>query len=159
MPGFGSMAEVPAAWLSAATIMSVLWASERLVSPILNLERTRHETQASLVVAFSLCETIAHHAGKDDISALDALSGARRELTALAKQLTAHANRPRPAVRVYAALRGYDLAQTALGLRKLSDSLVMSNGCRLVDREAVEAGLRLGRRYRFGHVVFRRALD
>jgi hypothetical protein len=148
MPGFGSIAGVPAAWLSAATVVTGLWIADRLLFPIADLKRTRREIQTSLLVAFSLRETVARLAGKDDVPALNALFDARKDLRAQARRLAVLADRPPVPIQVYAGVRGYDLAQAAQGLRKVSDSLVAPYGRPLVDRAAVEAGLRLGPRYR-----------
>ena len=146
MPGFGSTTGIPAAWVSVATVVSALWIGDRLISPISALEETRREIQASLVVAFSLRDTAARLAGKDDIDALNALSDARKDLRAQAEQLAGLAVQAPLPVRVYARVRGYNLAQAAHGLLRLSDSLVAPKGHRLADRATVIAGLRLGPR-------------
>lgn len=151
MPGYGSIAEVPAAWLSAATVMTGLWIGDRLISPVQKLRQCRREIEASLVVAFSLRDTVAGLAGKDDIDALNALSDARKDLKALAERLASFAHSSRLPVRVYSGIRGYNLTQAAEGLKRLSDSLVAASGRRLMDQATVMVGLRLGRRHSLRH--------
>ena len=63
-----------------ATVLTLLWIADRLLSPILELERCRREVCASLVVATSLSNNIARLAGRGDVDALNALRDARKGL-------------------------------------------------------------------------------
>jgi hypothetical protein len=144
MPGSVHPGSDLAGAASLATVLAGLWIGELLLSPILQLKLCRREVQASLVVAFSLRDTVARLAGSDDIEALNALSDARRDLREEAERLEALAKRPSPSLRFYLRLRGYRLGQAAQGLQRLSDSLVGERGRWSMDCTAVEAALRLG---------------
>ena len=131
--------EVPAAWLSAATVLAGLWIGDRVFSPISQLNQLRREIRASLVVALSLRDAAAEHTGKDHADALNALADARRDLAEEADRLDAMARRLPPPLRLYAAARGYNLAQAASALRRLSGSLAAPGGQRFVDMAVAEA--------------------
>src|SRR5690348_12579455 len=128
MPGYGSIAEVPAAWLSAAALIASSWIRDRLLSPVHQLKQCRREIEASLVAAFSLRDEVVRFTGQPGIEALNALSDACGDLREEAQRLDALANRPPLLLRLYAGVRRYDLRQAAQGLRWLSESLTTSNG-------------------------------
>jgi len=129
---------------SLATVLAGLWIGDRLLSPILRFEDCRREVHASLVVAFSLHDTVVRLAGKDDIEALDALADARRDLEEEAERLKALAGRRSPFIRLYLRLNGYRLMEAVQGLGDLSESLASGRGSQLTERAAVEAALGLG---------------
>jgi len=133
---------------SLATVLAGLWIGDRLLSPILRFEDCRREVQASLVVAFSLRDTVVRLAGKDDIETLGSLADARRGLEEEAERLEALARGRSPFFRPYLRLRGYRLMQAIQGLGRLSESLASGRGSLLTERAAVEAALGLlpGRR-------------
>jgi hypothetical protein len=149
MPGSVHPGSDLAGAASLATVLAGLWIGERLLSPILQFKLCRREVQASLVVAFSLRNTVARLAGNDDMEALNALSDARRDLREEAERLEALAKRPSLSLRLYLGLHGYRVKQAAQGLQRLSDSLVAERGRQLTDRAAVDVALRLtpGRRW------------
>jgi hypothetical protein len=129
---------------SLATVLAGLWIGDRLLSPIRHFKDCRREVQASLVVAFSLRDTVARLAGKGDIEALNALADARRDLEGEAERLEALARRRFPFLRLYLRLHGYCLEQAVQGLGRLSESLVPGRDRQLMERATVEAALRLG---------------
>ncbi|HXQ41590.1 MAG TPA: hypothetical protein VN821_09995 [Candidatus Udaeobacter sp.] len=133
-------------------MLAGLWIGDRLLSPIRRFEDCRCEVQASLVVAFSLRDTVVRLAGKDDIEALGALAEACRDLEEEAERLEAMARRRSPFFRFYLRLRGYRLMQAVQGLGRLSESLASGRGIQLTERAAVEAALRLGPERRSGLV-------
>jgi len=144
MPGSMHPGSDLAGAASLATVLAGLWIGDRLLSPIRGFQDCRCEVQASLVVAFSLRDTVVRLAGKDDIGALGALADARRDLEVEAERLEALARRRSPLFRLYLRLGGYRLIQAVQGLGRLSESLASGRGSQLTERAAVEAALRLG---------------
>ena len=152
MPGSIRPGSDLAAAASLATVLAGLWIGERLLAPVRRYEDCRREVRASLVVAFSLRDTVVRLAGKDDIEALSALADARRDLEGEAERLEVLA-RGRPSfLRLYSTLRGHRLDQAIRGLRRLSESLASGRGRQLEERARVEAALRLSPRHRSGFV-------
>src|ERR1700752_4720967 len=143
MPGYAPLGVVPAAAASMATVLALLWIADRLLSPILELERCRREVCASLVVATSLTNNIARLAGRGDVDALNALRDTRKDLARKANQVAAFRGRQSISFRIYVVIRGYDLANASRGLMRLAASVVEPHGERLVDRAIVQAGLRI----------------
>ena len=135
---------------SLATVLAALWIGDRLLSPIRQFQDCRREVQASLVVAFSLRDTVLRLAGSDDIAALDALADARRDLEEEAERLTALALRRSPSLGLYLKLYGVSLREAVQSLRGLSGALASGRGRQLMERAAVEDALRLGARHRSG---------
>ena len=144
MPGSVHPGSDLAGAASLATVLAGLWIGDRLLSPIRRFEDCRREVQASLVVAFSLRDTVVRLAGKDDIEALNALADARRDLGGEAERLEALVRRRPPFLGFYLRLRGYRLERAVQSLKQLSESLVSGRGGQLMERAAVEAALRLG---------------
>ena len=142
MPGHSSLSSISAG-LSLATVLTCLWIADRLLSPILELERCRRGIHASLVVASALSNNIAQLAGRGDVDALNALRETRKDLAREADQLSSFQTRPSIPLRVYVGVRGYDLPEAAKALMRLGVSLFASSRERLADRGAVEAGLKL----------------
>jgi len=120
-----------------------LWITDRLLSPILELERCRREVCASLVVVTSFSNNVARLAGRGDVDALNALRDTRMDLARKANQVAALQGRQSISIRIYVVIRGYDLANASRGLRQLAASVVEPHGERLVDRAIVQAGLRI----------------
>lgn len=144
MPGSVHSGSDLAGAASLATVLLGLWIGERLLLPILQLKDCSREVQASLVVAFSLRNTVACLAGNDDIGALDALGDARRDLSEEAERLEALAGRSSPLLRLYLWSHGYRLELAVHALRRLSNSRVAERESWLMNQAAVEAALRLG---------------
>ena len=131
------------AGVSLATVLTCLWIADRLLSPILELERCRRGIRASLAVASTLSNNIARLAGRGDVDALNALSETRKDLARKADRLSSLQTRSSIPLRLYIGVRGYDLAEAARALMRLGGSLFASTRERLADRAAVEAGLKL----------------
>ena len=131
------------AGVSLATVLTCLWIADRLLSPILELERCRRGIHASLVVASALSNNIAQLAGRGDVDALNALRETRKDLAREADQLSSFQIRSSIPLRVYVGVRGYDLSEAAKALMRLGVSVFASARERLADRAGVEAGLKL----------------
>ena len=142
MPGHSSLSSISAG-VSLATVLTCLWIADRLLSPILELERCRRGIQASLVVASALSNNIAQLAGRGDVDALNALRKTRKDLARKADRLSSFQARSSIPLRVYVGVRGYDLPKAAKALMRLGVSLFASTKERLADRAGVEAGLKL----------------
>ena len=142
MPGFSHLNSISAG-VSLATVLTCLWIAERLLSPILELERCRRGIHASLAVASALSNNIAQLAGRGDVDALNALHETRKDLARKADRLSSFQTRPSISLRVYVRVRGYDLPEAAKALMRLAVSLFASTRERLADRAGVEAGLKL----------------
>jgi hypothetical protein len=143
MPGFGHSGLVPAAAVSMATVVTCLWIADRLLSPIIDLERCRREVYASVVVATSLSNNVARLAGQGDVVAINALRDTRKDLTREADRLASFATRQSLSLRVYIEICGYDLGGASRGLMRLAASLLGPNGQHLMDRATVQASLKI----------------
>ena len=142
MPGHSSLSSISAG-ASLATVLACLWIADRVLSPILELERCRRGIRASLAVASTLSNNIARLAGRGDVDALNALSETRKDLARKADRLSTLQTRSSIPLRLYIGIRGYDLPEAAKALMRLGVSLFASSRERLADRGAVEAGLKL----------------
>ena len=142
MPGHSSLSSISAGVLPA-TILTRLWIADRLLSPILELERCRRGIRASLAVASALSNNIAQLAGRGDVDALNALRETRKDLAREADRLSSFQTRSSIPLRVYVGVRGYDLPEAAKALMRLGVLLFAPTRERLADRAAVEAGLKL----------------
>jgi hypothetical protein len=127
-----------------ATVLACLWVADRLLSPILELERCRREVYASVVVATSLSNNMAQLAGRGDIDALNALRDTRIGLVREADEVASFGTRRSPSLRIYIRIRGYDLAGASRGLMRLAASIFAPTAQRIADRARVEAGLKIG---------------
>jgi hypothetical protein len=134
---------IPGAAASMATVLTCLWIADRLLSPILELERCRREVHASLVVATSLTNNVARLAGRGDVDGLNALRDTKRRLARKADQVAFFRTRQSLSLRLYIGIRGYDLAGASRGLMRLAVSLLAPRRQRLIDRAAVEASLKI----------------
>ena len=130
MPGHSSLSSISAG-VSLATVLTCLWIADRLLSPILELERCRRGIHASLAVASELSNNIAQLAGRGDVDALNALRETRKDLAREADQLSSFQTRSSIPLRVYVGVRGYDLPEAAQALMRLGVSLF-----RVHEREA-----------------------
>jgi hypothetical protein len=126
-----------------ATVLTLLWIGDRLLSPILELERCRREIYASLVVATSWSNNIARLAGQGNVDALNALRDTRRDLARKAEQVAALQSRQCISLRIYVVIRGYDLADASRALMRLAASVLEPHGERVVDGAKVQASLRI----------------
>ena len=142
MTGYSHLSSISAG-VSLATVLTCLWIAERLLSPILELERCRRGIHASVVVASALSNNIARLAGRGDVDALNALRDTRKDLARKADRLSSFQIQPSIPLKVYIRVRGYDLAAAAKALMRLGVSLFASPGERLADRAVVEASLKL----------------
>ena len=142
MPGHSSLSSISAG-ISLATVLTCLWIADRLLSPILELERCRRGIHASLVVASALSNNVARLAGQGDVDALNALRNTRKDLARESDRLSSFQTRRSIPLNVYVGVRGYDLPEAARALMRLGVSLFASARERLADRAAVEAGLKL----------------
>ena len=142
MPGHSSLSSISAG-VSLGIVLTCLWIADRLLSPILELERCRRGIHASLVVASALSNNIAQLAGRGDVDALNALRETRKDLVREADRLSSFQTRPSISLRVYVRVRGYDLPEAAKALMRLGVSVFASARERLADRAGVEAGLKL----------------
>ena len=142
MPGHSSLSSISAG-VSLGIVLTCLWIADRLLSPILELERCRRGIHASLAVASALSNNIAQLAGRGNVDALNALRETRKDLARKADRLSSFQIQPSIPLKVYIRVRGYDLAAAAKALMRLGVSLFASTRERLADRAAVEAGLKL----------------
>jgi len=136
-----------AATASLGTVLGGLWLGDRLVGPVIRLERCRRDVRASLAVTFSLWRAVARRAGRDNIDVLNALSDARKDLKNEADQLALLARRPFLSLRLYLVFRGYHPAQAARALGQLSESLIAPKGNPHLNRAVIETALWLEPRH------------